>query len=107
MTETQNPDGSFVRSITLGHVCEVHQGHSHEVDHWMTVAKGAARVTVCQPDERRVPITEVELRPGNEPFLVKAELWHTWKALEDDTQVDCTFPNGERRSFTGSLEAVS
>lgn len=103
MTETHNPDGSFVRSMTLSKVCQVHEGHSHEVDHFMTVAKGAARVTVCQPDTR-TPMSEVELRPGDEPFLVKAELWHTWKALEDGTQVNCTFPNGERRTFSGNVE---
>lgn len=100
MTETQNADGSFVRTMRLDQACNQHHGHSHDVDHYMVVETGVAEVTVCQPDDRRIPINGVVLRPGDEPFLVKAELWHTWKALEPNTIVVCTFPNGERLTFT-------
>jgi len=100
MTETQNADRSFVRTMTFSEVCEEQHGHAHEVDHFMTVKAGRIRVTCCQPDDRRIPIGDpVELTPDSQPFLVKAPIWHTWKALEVPCEVHCTFPNGERQIY--------
>ncbi len=103
-----------VRHNTLENICDVEYGHSHDQDHITVCTAGRISVTCCHPvshltapgntmceEAARVPIGEpVILGPGDE-FLVKAELWHTVKALEKGSEYDCKFNDGRVEHYNG------
>ena len=95
------------RLIVLEHICDEHRGHCHKQDHLMVVYRGAAEVWECDKDHPRTPLTMRRiLRPGDEPYLVKADTYHTYKALEDSTQVGCRFQIRDRDGNPVSLEQI-
>lgn len=95
------------RRLTLTHQCDRHEGHFHKQPHHMVVYRGGLEVTLCQQNIPRTPLgPPVTLRPGDAPFLVAADIWHTYKALEDDTQFGCRFQIRDKDGNPHTLEEI-
>lgn len=86
------------RDFTLAKTCHENQGHAHHYDHVTFVQAGSVKVFWRKPGET------VERESGpfktGEFFLVKAEVSHRLKALEDGTRYACVFTH---RDFDGSV----
>ena len=131
---SQNGVGEFeIRPFQIEGICQSNSGHSHHYDHWMRINRGAVEITIHTPGEIDGPrlgtlIEVITVSALDNPVVeckrfngevqlfhafVKAELWHTVKALEDNTQYDCCFQHrdfdtGEVvQSYNGNPKAVT
>lgn len=95
------------RIIFLEHVCDEHHGHYHLQDHFMTVLEGEAEVWEARPTGAENPLTLLAtLRPGDEPYLVKASIRHTYKAKAPNTRVQCRFLLRDRQGNPVILDQI-
>lgn len=87
-----------VRPFSLAKTCHENQGHTHHYDHVTFVQAGSLKVFWRKPGEAE----EHESRPFKvgEFFVVKAEVAHRVKALEDGTRYACVFTH---RDFDGAV----
>jgi quercetin dioxygenase-like cupin family protein len=87
-----------VRRFHLEKVCETNEGHKHNYDHVTLVIRGRIKVQYRYEKDGQVVEGETkEFGPG-EHLVVKAEVFHTIKALEPDTVYNCVFSH---RDFDG------
>lgn len=85
------------RTFTLKGVCSENQGHTHNYDHITFVQAGAMKVFWRKPGGEE---KESRVFKAGEFFLVKAEIFHRLKAMEDGTRYACLFTH---RDFDGSV----
>jgi len=87
-----------IRKHILEKVCNVSEGHEHNYDHTTIVVRGSVKVTYkYQKDGEMVEGETKEFLQG-ETIFIKADVWHTIKALEDNTIYMCVFSH---RDFDG------
>lgn len=88
----------FVRKFDLEKKCNSHQGHSHNYDHTTFVHRGKIQISYCRMEgDKQVEFKSKEFGEG-EFVDIRADVYHTIKALEDDTVYYCIFSH---RDFDG------
>lgn len=86
------------RKFILQRVCESFEGHSHNYDHVTMVVHGRIRVSYSWMDgDKKITGPDREFGVG-EDILIKANVFHTIKALEPNTIYRCVFSH---RDFDG------
>src|SRR5262245_57708947 len=86
------------RKFTLEKVCEANEGHKHNYDHVTIVIRGRIKVLYrYKQDGKLVEGESKEFGPG-EVVTIKAEVHHTIKSLEPNSQYLCVFSH---RDFDG------
>lgn len=88
-----------IRRELLEKTCQEAVGHSHNYDHTTIVIRGRLQITYrqLQTDGTYVVIKTEEAAQGSAVFIA-AEVHHTLKALDDNTQYMCVFSH---RDFDG------
>lgn len=77
-----------IRRFSFAKICQVHRGHSHNYDHVTIVTQGRIKVKYQIPDGAEGESRE--FGPGD-TVLIKAQVYHTVKALEPNTRYLCVF----------------
>lgn len=100
-----------LRKFHLAAICETSVGHKHNYDHVTFVQRGRIKV-IYRLTEDGPEQTSKEFATG-ELVLIKAEVFHTIKALEPNTQYSCVFTHrdfdsGETiQQYNGNPDAVT
>ncbi len=86
------------RTFHLQKKCETSEGHQHNYDHVTLIIRGRLKVTYSYiRDGQKVEGESREFGPGDD-VIIKAEVFHTLKAMEDDTVYRCIYSH---RDFNG------
>ena len=72
----------WIREHLFEKAGDVHPGHRHHFDHVTILTRGAVQVTVAGKSKTFTAPTFI---------AIKADQWHSFKALEDDTSFYCVF----------------
>lgn len=87
-----------IRKHFLEKTCNVSEGHEHNYDHTTIVVRGRIKVTYSfMQNGVKVEGESKEFEAG-EAIFIKADVYHTVKALEDNTMYMCVFSH---RDFDG------
>lgn len=90
----------YLRCFHLAEICHVSEGHQHHYDHLTLVVRGGIRVTYKYLKDGQIVEGETtDFGPG-EHLTIKAEVFHTIKALAPDTVYVCIFSH---RDFDGAV----
>lgn len=80
-----------MRKFHLAKTCDADEGHQHHYDHALLVLRGRLKVSYrYEQDGKTVEGESREFGQG-ESLTVKADVFHTAKALEPDTLYACIF----------------
>jgi len=99
-----------VRPFALDKACEAHEGHTHNYDHAMIVIRGRLKVTYRYERDGKIVEGETREYGSGETLVVKADVFHTVKALEPDTVYHCVFSHRDfdglvTQTYTGNQRA--
>lgn len=86
------------RKFTLEKKCELNEGHQHNYDHVTIVIRGRVLVKYSYEDAGQKIEGESREFEAGEIITIKANVSHTIKALEDNSQYLCVFSH---RDFDG------
>lgn len=89
MIATTGPIG--YRQFVLEKKCNESEGHLHNYDHTTFVHRGKLKVITKEMKNGVLTIISEKEYEAGEFFLVPAQLYHTIKALEDNTVYYCIF----------------
>ena len=89
-----------IREFTLAKECEASEGHQHHYDHVTVGIAGRVQVTAkWKEGDQWIEDAPRVFLPG-QFFNVKAEVFHTLKALDAGTKYVCMFSH---RDFDGQI----
>lgn len=86
------------RDFVLDKICEESVGHEHNYDHITLVIRGRLRIKYSYTENDKLVEGESRDYSQGEKILIKANVRHTVKALEDNTLYTCIFSH---RDFDG------
>jgi hypothetical protein len=98
-----NFGGFYIRPMGPYKKGEVHKGHAHTIDHLSNIVRGKVRVHWKNPNGTEEGVVEV-LVPAK--LSIRAEYWHEFEVLEDDTYWECWFSKAEADRAYGDANSV-
>jgi hypothetical protein len=98
-----NFGGFYIRPMGPYQKGERQFGHSHAIDHLSNIVRGKVRVHWKNPKGDEAGVIEV-LVPAK--LSIRAEYWHEFEVLEDDTYWECWFAAAEADKLVGGRNSV-
>ena len=100
-----------IRRELLEKICNEAVGHTHNYDHTTIVIRGRLLITYRQMQtDGTLIVTKTEEAAQGAAVFIAAELHHTLKALDDNTQYMCVFSHRDfdglvTQSYVGNVKA--
>lgn len=94
--------GFYIRPMGPFRKGDLVQGHKHVIDHLTSLVSGAVRVIITdkEPIDDHELIEEYELHVPCK-IEIKADLFHRFEVLEDNTYWECIFSEAEAEKVLG------
>lgn len=100
-----------IRRHLLERKCHENVGETHNYGHTTIIIRGRVMITYRQRQtDGTLIVTKTEEAAQGEAIFIAAELHHTLKALDDNTQYMCVFSHRDfdglvTQSYTGNIHA--
>lgn len=96
MCHVEGPFGNlYCRPMEFESLGSVQNGHTHNYDHVTYIVRGSVLVKFYKVDEQGNQITTAkdQVYKAGGKVQVRADTWHQFTALEENTYAECVFPH--------------